>query len=309
MDATTRPVIVARWITEDGRSYLETESSRISINKEKELLIQRIYQLANGRITIESMARKELEVAELVEFFNELEQAGVAFPAQMLAMYGHKVANYPDPLRLIPDGNRIEQLMCLPQDSYGEVQPISSLPPKVLTNRETIRQFSPRELPRSFFEQIVADSYTVVGVDGRRTVPSAGAMYPLQHDFVVFRVYDIEPGHYRLARQQNGLIRIGGYSWEKLEECLFPESYREAAVFHAISFDITRSCEKYSSRAYRFALVEAGHAAQNCLSAATSLGIGSWEYGGYRDHELEQFCDLDSNSSGIATTIFYGVKP
>jgi SagB-type dehydrogenase family enzyme len=129
-------------------------------------------------------------------------------------------------------------------------------------------------------------------------------MYPLQHDLVILNCEELEPGHYQMARHSNSLYRID--SNVDLSGCMFEQSWREAAAIHIISFDVERSAKKYASRAHRFAILEAGHAAQNAIYRATAMEVGSWEYGGYFDEPLEDYCRLTAPTSGLATVIMYG---
>ena len=54
-----------------------------------------------------------------------------------------------------------------------------------------------------------------------------------------------------------------------------------------------RSRFKYGLRAYRFALLEAGHAAQNLLLAATALDLAAVPLGGFFDRILDATLGLD----------------
>jgi SagB-type dehydrogenase family enzyme len=54
-----------------------------------------------------------------------------------------------------------------------------------------------------------------------------------------------------------------------------------------------RSRFKYGARAYRFALMEAGHVGQNLLLAAAALGLGAVPLGGFYDREVDAFLGVD----------------
>ena len=54
-----------------------------------------------------------------------------------------------------------------------------------------------------------------------------------------------------------------------------------------------RSRFKYGARAYRFALMEAGHVGQNLLLAAAALGLDAVPLGGFYDRNVDAFLGVD----------------
>ena len=60
---------------------------------------------------------------------------------------------------------------------------------------------------------------------------------------------------------------------------------------------------KYGERGYRFALLEAGHIAQNILLAATSEELGAVPIGGFFDDRLNDILGLD----GLEEIVIYSV--
>ena len=66
-----------------------------------------------------------------------------------------------------------------------------------------------------------------------------------------------------------------------------------SAAVVAISAVFWRSRFKYGARAYRFALLEAGHVAQNYLLAATALGLSACPVGGFFDRRVDALLGID----------------
>ena len=60
---------------------------------------------------------------------------------------------------------------------------------------------------------------------------------------------------------------------------------------------------KYGLRGYRFALLEAGHAAQNLLLAATALRVPALPLGGFFDARVEALLGID----GVDESVLYGI--
>jgi SagB-type dehydrogenase family enzyme len=72
-----------------------------------------------------------------------------------------------------------------------------------------------------------------------------------------------------------------------------------AAVFGRTRF-------KYGLRGYRFALLEAGHVAQNVVLTATALGLAAVPLGGFYDRPTDEFLGLDGVNESTLYTIALG---
>ena len=69
---------------------------------------------------------------------------------------------------------------------------------------------------------------------------------------------------------------------------------------------IWRSRFKYGERGYRFALLEAGHAAQNMLLAATALALAALPLGGFYDRRLDELVGADGLDEATLYAIALG---
>jgi SagB-type dehydrogenase family enzyme len=69
-----------------------------------------------------------------------------------------------------------------------------------------------------------------------------------------------------------------------------------------------RSTFKYGNRGYRFALLEAGHVAQNINLVTTGLGLGSVNICGYFDRQVDDLLDLDGVTHSTIYIIAIGKK-
>lgn len=145
----------------------------------------------------------------------------------------------------------------------------------------------------------------------RRTVPSAGGLYPLQLHLVM-RVAcgSIRPGIYRMHHDALALGEVEVWKDDdkkkSFEDCFLDDDYvQTCAACIVISAEIDRQAKKYGDRAYRFAILEAGHAAQNVLLFCTENQIGCVEVGGFWDEELKQLLGLKGETVPL-TTIFLG---
>jgi SagB-type dehydrogenase family enzyme len=75
-----------------------------------------------------------------------------------------------------------------------------------------------------------------------------------------------------------------------------------AAIFGRARF-------KYGLRGYRFALLEAGHVAQNLLLAAAALGLAAVPLGAFYDRRTDEFLRLDGVNESTLYTVALGGEP
>ncbi|NBB83124.1 MAG: SagB/ThcOx family dehydrogenase [Alphaproteobacteria bacterium] len=148
------------------------------------------------------------------------------------------------------------------------------------------------------------------GQEGRpfRLVPSGGALYPLEPFVHVRRVEGVGPGLYYYNPLAHALHPVGpGDRSAAIAETLVqPGLVEDSAiqVFQTALFG--RATFKYGDRGYRFALMEAGHQAQNLNLMATALGLGCIHVGGYRDHAVDTFLGLDGIGHSTVYLAFVG---
>ena len=127
-----------------------------------------------------------------------------------------------------------------------------------------------------------------------RTVPSGGALYPLELYVHASAVLGLPVGlfHYeppthrlRLLRKDPGASFRGGL--------VTPEVVQRAAITVFITAIFYRSTFKYGDRGYRFVLLEAGHVGQNIDLTAAALGLAAVNIGGYFDESIDRYLGLD----------------
>jgi SagB-type dehydrogenase family enzyme len=73
------------------------------------------------------------------------------------------------------------------------------------------------------------------------------------------------------------------------------ECVGDAPVCLVIAMDIDQMGLKYGRRAEQYCLLEAGHAAQNVLLEAVSLGLGSVPVGAFDDRAVKQALHLPTH--------------
>ena len=138
-----------------------------------------------------------------------------------------------------------------------------------------------------------------------RAVPSGGALYPLELYAAVLRVGELEPGLYHFDPLSPGLevIRLGLLAEELAALSTYPEIVCSCPVLVFVAAIFGRTRFKYGLRGYRFALLEAGHVAQNIVLAATALGLAALPLGAFYDRRTDAFLGLD----GVNESTLYGI--
>jgi SagB-type dehydrogenase family enzyme len=195
-----------------------------------------------------------------------------------------------------------------PYDAYPATrlpEPSAEMPLSVrdaILARRTARVLEPVPVALETLSSLLSLAY---GVTARnegtgftrpfRAVPSGGALYPLELFFHAIHVEGIAPGlyHYNPLRHEVRRLREGDFSREIAAALVQRDAAYDSSLLLFITAFFERSAFKYGERAYRFALLEAGHVAQNVALAATALGLGTRCIGGFFDRAVDAFLDLD----------------
>lgn len=164
-----------------------------------------------------------------------------------------------------------------------------------ITARRSQRMVSGAPLLLAELSTLLRASLGVRLVDGceRRPYPSPGALYSLEWYAVVRRCDGLQPGIYHYEVTAHALERMrSGLSDSELRASFGAEWIVGSRVLLICTTAWSRLTPKYGARAYRYALIEAGHAAQNLLLAATSSGLPAVPVGGFADAMLTRHLGL-----------------
>jgi SagB-type dehydrogenase family enzyme len=182
------------------------------------------------------------------------------------------------------------------------VQEAVSLPPpwtednlsvtKALARRRSQRSFADTSLSQTQIGQLCWAAQGITDAqEGKRTAPSAGALYPLTV-LVMDQtgVYCYEPQTHALRQVDAGDLR-GALQAAALDQpCV-----GAAPLCLVITMDVARTASRYGSRAERYCFLEAGHVAQNVLLEATALGLAGVPVGAFDDHKVATLLHLSNN--------------
>lgn len=150
---------------------------------------------------------------------------------------------------------------------------------QAIFSRRSRRSFLPKHVSLEQISQLV---WAAQGQDAKskyRTVPSAGATYPLE----VFVVTG--DGLYHYLPVKHCLDQFGDKDLRhKLASAAFEQYFIEAAPLTLVfAAHFARTTDYYGERGIRYVYMEAGHAGQNVSLQAEALGLGSVAVGAFDD--------------------------
>jgi SagB-type dehydrogenase family enzyme len=132
------------------------------------------------------------------------------------------------------------------------------------------------------------EGFTWEWMGGRRTAPSAGALYPLELYAVVGDVESLEPGLYHYVPTAHGLelVQAGDLRVTLWEAALRQTAIRDAPATLVFGAVVARTEAKYGERAERYVHMEVGAAAENVYLQCEALGLGTVFMGAFGDEAV-----------------------
>ncbi len=169
---------------------------------------------------------------------------------------------------------------------------------EAIARRKSIRHLAPQPISQLQLSQILWSAQGIGGTSRRyRTVPSAGATYPLEI-FVVCGsncieqidegVYQYKTGGHFLALHLKGDVRP-----PLSRAALDQEFIYEAPVDIVICAVYERTTRRYGDRGERYVHIEVGHAGQNIYLEAAALGLATVAVGAFHDELVREVLRLD----------------
>jgi SagB-type dehydrogenase family enzyme len=144
------------------------------------------------------------------------------------------------------------------------------------------------------------DHYRSLGllrVGQRKTSPSGGSLHPSEAYLFVQNVEGLEKGIYHFNSTECHLTKVEAFDRginisDFLDGQYFANNL-SAGVFITSVFE--KQWWKYKhSRAYRVALLDAGHISQTLLLSATALGLSTWISGAFNDTKVSKILKIET---------------
>lgn len=174
----------------------------------------------------------------------------------------------------------------LPEPEFGGGMPLA----EALAHRRSRREFGPGDPSLAQLAQLCWAALGITeGELGLHTAPSAGATNPVAL-FVVERagVYRYEPSAHHLCLHVAGDVRARLRAAAHDQPCV-----GDAPVCLVLAVEPAAVAGRYGRRrGWRYALLEAGHVAQNVLLQATALDLSAVPVGAFEDRQVADVLGL-----------------
>ena len=210
----------------------------------------------------------------------------------------------PDLYKDYPDAPKVE----LPSFDPSRAMSLN----QALKQRKSIREFQPKSISKGQLSYLLWASTGIQRIDDGyefRTVPSAGALYPIETYVIANNVRTLEAGlyHYSIRNHQLEQIRQGDMRHQIAGAALGQGMCATAAVVFVWSAIFERCKWKYGQRGYRYIYLDAGHIAENLALAAVSLNLGSCEIGALYDDQANAIVGVNGIEESVICMAVVGI--
>lgn len=172
----------------------------------------------------------------------------------------------------------------------------------VLIARRSTRAYTAMPLTLTQLGHLLWAGDGITSVEGKRTAPSAGGLYPLSMHVAAGNVrnapgavYRYEPNGHRLRLTGMGDARMA------LAAAAYDQTWIAAApAVIVVCGNLERTAAKYGERSAQYVWFEAGSAAQNVALQAAALGLSSAVIGAFLDDLVADVLALSGEERPIA---------
>jgi len=186
---------------------------------------------------------------------------------------------------------------------------------KTLATRRSIRDFRNVPMSLSMLSQLVWAAQGVTRKEdapqgwmwgpwpgGKRTAPSAGAMYPLELYVVAGNVEGLKPGIFKYQSQTHGLAVVSEGNRRSQMSTRGPgQKWIEGApVLFVVAGVPARLEPRFGDRSARYLHFEVGHVVENICLQAVALGLGGTVVGSFVDAVVKQIVGMPEEESPLA---------
>ena len=184
-----------------------------------------------------------------------------------------------------------EKEIILPQPRYQSEISIE----EALLKRRSVREYKEKPLSLQEISQLLWAAQGITDPQtGKRTAPSAGALYPLKV-YLTGKIEGLTIGMYQYNPHNHSLIKVRDKDLRKeLMVAAYDQPWIEKAPVNIIftgNYQII--AQKYGKeKAPRYTHMEVGHVAQNVYLQAQSLGLGTVVVGGFEIERVKKVLAL-----------------
>ena len=167
----------------------------------------------------------------------------------------------------------------------------------LLQQRRSVREYQEAALDLSTIGQLLWAAQGITDLQGFRTAPSAGALYPLELYVVAGNVDGLPPGvyHYHPDKHRLQQTEAGDLRHMLSRAALAQPWVKAAAAVVVVTAVYGRTTRKYGERGVRYVHMEVGHAAQNLFLQAEAIGLAAVVVGAFEDDAVATVLKLPTN--------------
>jgi len=189
------------------------------------------------------------------------------------------------------------ETIVLPAPNYESITSVE----QALLKRRSVREFKNESLTLGQISQLLWAAQGITDSSGKRTAPSAGALYPLEIYVVAGNVSGLSSGIYKYKPTKHELLKIsdGDIRKQLSAASLGQTSVKDGAITIVMAAVYERTTSKYGDRGIRYVHMETGHAAQNIYLQAESLRLGTVVTGAFDDVEVKTLLDMPKNEEPL----------
>ena len=172
---------------------------------------------------------------------------------------------------------------------------------QAIKERHSVRRYKNESLCLSEIGQLLWACQGMVNEYGFRTVPSAGAVYPIEIYLAVNNIDKLIAGIYKYHPQDHSLEPIieGDKKTELCKAAKQQPCVSSAAANVIICGDYNLVIKKYGPHSAKYVDMEAGCASQNLHLQATTLGLGTVFVAGFNPDDIAEIIDCLKNETPI----------
>lgn len=253
---------------------------------------------AAGWVTRSQVAPNPYDGGDVGLFYHRESSMGVRSLASSFLDWGRQPSRYKD---LSTEGAvSLPAIAALPVMSVAQA----------MQERRSRREFADRAMTADELAWMVHAATGITTDGGRRTTPSAGALYPIETYVAINRVEGIEPGVYHVDVRAQALrpVRTGSVGGDMMFAGLGQDFLRTASAVFVLSGYFQRTRWKYHARHYRYVCWEAGHIAQNLYLAGEAAGLGVCVVGAFFDGALNDMLRVDGREEAALGFVAVGPR-
>lgn len=172
---------------------------------------------------------------------------------------------------------------------------------EALKKRRSIRVYSSHSLTLQQIAQLLWAAQGITSSKGFRTIPSAGALYPLEIYLVTGEIKNLSSGVYRYVPMKHTLqkLRDGDLRIQLANAAIGQDAVKYGAADIVITALFSRTTKKYGDRGKRYVLMEAGHAAQNIYLQTVSLNLATVSIGSFDDAYVKNILNITNEEEPL----------